>query len=80
MQVVQDYAYEAYGPAPGQGWVKDAEAYLLMLRMVVDIQQAGNRALQSDGQSADGDRQAALQQALRKWVLETGDTGLIHCF
>jgi hypothetical protein len=77
LQVVQDYAYETFGPALGQGWVKDAEAYLLMLRMVVDLQQASSRAMGGDEQSAEGERQAALQLALRKWVLETGDAGAV---
>ena len=69
LQVLQEYAHDAYGPAAGQGWTKDAAAYLCMLRVVVDMQLSGA------GESDPHAKQRALQAALRKWVLETRAIG-----
>jgi hypothetical protein len=69
VQVVQEYAYDTFGPVAGQGWTKDAETYLYMLRVVIDMHLSGATAAATDD-AFTALKQEALQSALKRWVLE----------
>lgn len=77
MQVVSDYAHSVFGPVPGQGWTRDAETYLYILRVVVNMQLASFEVTSAPGDSDISERkQQLLQSALRKWALEAREVGV----
>lgn len=70
MQVLRQYARESYGLVTQSGWCRDSEAYLLMLRLAVDIQASSHS-------SADAlDTLELLREVLREWVLQSKDVGM----
>lgn len=76
VQVLRQYARESYGLVTQAGWCKDSEAYLLMLRVAVDMQlacesgSAGGAAAESDSDPGE-----LLRDVLREWSLQTRDVG-----
>lgn len=70
MQLLRQYARESYGLATQAGWCRDSEAYLLLLRLSVDIQAAAHSGADSP------DRLDLLREVLREWVLQTRDVGV----
>ena len=70
MQLLRQYARESYGLVTQAGWCRDSEAYLLMLRLAVDIQAAAQSVVD------EPDTLNLLREVLREWVLQTRDVGV----
>ena len=72
--MLRQYARESYGLVTQAGWCKDSEAYLLMLRVAVDMQLACESA---GGATADSDSDPGelLRDVLREWSLQPRDVG-----
>jgi hypothetical protein len=68
---MRQYAREAYGLISQPGWTRDSEAYLLMLRVAVDIQLSVHETttLEQSGE--------LLREVLREWVLQTKGVGAV---
>ena len=81
MQVVQEHAHDTFGPVPAQGYSRDADAYLLCLRVAIDMllaAAADAAAASGGGGEPAGLRQELLQQALHRWALEAREVGALH--
>ena len=72
VQVLRQYARESYGLVTQEGWSRDSEAYLLMLRVAVDMQMACEAAGAAE---SDSDPCELLRDVLREWSLQTRDVG-----
>lgn len=70
LQLLRQYARESYGLVTQAGWCRDSEAYLLMLRLAVDVQAASSSAKEAP------DTLDHLREVLREWVLQTRDVGV----
>lgn len=70
VQLLRQYARESYGLVTPAGWCRDSEAYLLMLRLAVDIQAAAQSGVDAP------DTLDLLREVLREWVLQTRDVGV----
>lgn len=73
VQLLRQYARESYGLVTQAGWCRDSEAYLLMLRLAVDIQASAHSGVDAP------DTLDLLREVLREWVLQSKDVGATNC-
>lgn len=76
--MLRQYARESYGLVTQAGWSRDSEAYLMMLRVAVDMQLACEPSAATGGGDADSDPAELLRDVLREWALQTRDVGKHH--